>query len=49
MDDREIGLRIPAGTGNFALFHSVQTGSGVHPASYLMDIGDTITDKAAEA
>jgi len=29
-----IGVRIPAGAGNFSLRHRVQTGSGTHPASY---------------
>jgi hypothetical protein len=29
-------LRIPAGSRNFSLHHSVQTGSGAHPASYPM-------------
>jgi hypothetical protein len=29
-----IGVRIPAGAGNFSLRHRVQTGSGAHPASY---------------
>jgi hypothetical protein len=28
------GVRVPAGAGNFSLHHRVQTGSGVHPASY---------------
>jgi hypothetical protein len=30
----EIGVRFPAGDGNFSLQHHVQTGSGAHPASY---------------
>jgi hypothetical protein len=30
------GVWIPAGAGNFALHHRVQTGSGAHPASYPM-------------
>jgi hypothetical protein len=30
--------------------HLVQTGSGVHPDSYLMDVGGSLTDgKAADA
>jgi hypothetical protein len=36
MDDRMIGVRIPAGAGSFSLHHRVQTGSGAHPASYPM-------------
>jgi hypothetical protein len=31
-----IGVRVPAGTGNFSLHHRVQTGSGAHPSSYAM-------------
>jgi hypothetical protein len=37
LDDRGCGVRFPAGAGNFSLHHSVQNGSGSHPASYLMD------------
>jgi hypothetical protein len=33
-----IGVRVPAGAGNFSLHHRVQTGSGVHPASDTMGI-----------
>jgi hypothetical protein len=29
-----IGVRDPAGAGNFSFHHRVQTGSGAHPASY---------------
>jgi hypothetical protein len=29
----KIGVRMPAGAGNFFLRHRVQTGSGAHPAS----------------
>jgi len=36
LDDRMIGVRIPAGAGNFSLRHRVQTGSGAHVASYPM-------------
>jgi hypothetical protein len=36
LDDRMIGDRFPAGAENFSLRHRVQTGSGAHPASYLM-------------
>jgi hypothetical protein len=31
-----IGVRFPAGSGNFYFGHRVQTGSGDHPASYPM-------------
>jgi hypothetical protein len=34
--DRMIGVRLPAGDRNFYLQHSVQTGSGVRPASHQM-------------
>jgi hypothetical protein len=30
------GVPVPAGAGNFSLHHSVQNGSGAHPASYPM-------------
>jgi len=33
LDSRMIGVRFPAGAGNFSR-HRVQTGSGAHPASY---------------
>jgi hypothetical protein len=33
------GVRFPAGTRDFSLLHSVQTGSGAHPASYIMGTG----------
>jgi hypothetical protein len=39
LNDRMIGVRIPAGAGNFSLRLRVQTSSGAHPASYLMDTG----------
>jgi hypothetical protein len=39
LDDRMIGVRFPVGPGNFSLRHRVQTGSGVHPASYPMGTG----------
>jgi hypothetical protein len=32
------GVRLPAGEKDFSLFHSVQTGSRDHPASYPMGI-----------
>jgi hypothetical protein len=31
---------IPGKGRNFSLYHCVQTGSGAHPAYYLMGIGD---------
>jgi hypothetical protein len=34
-----LGVRVPAGAGNFSLNHRIQIGSGAHPASYPMDIG----------
>jgi hypothetical protein len=34
MDGRGIGVKSPAGAREFSLLHSVQTGSGAHPASY---------------
>jgi hypothetical protein len=34
LDDWMIGVRFPAGTGNFSLRHRVQIGPGAHPASY---------------
>jgi hypothetical protein len=39
MDDREIGVRFPAKARNISLIHSVQTGPGTHPASYIMGAG----------
>jgi len=43
-----IGVRFPAGAGNFSLPHHVQTGSGTHPASYPMGTGGSFPgDKAA--
>jgi hypothetical protein len=42
LNNRMIGVRFPAGAGNFSLLHSVQTGSGVHPASYPMSTGGSL-------
>jgi hypothetical protein len=39
LNGRGSGIPFPAGAGNFSLHHSVQTGSGAHPASYLMCTG----------
>jgi hypothetical protein len=36
VDDRGSGVRFPARAGSFSLHHRVQSGSGAHPASYLM-------------
>jgi hypothetical protein len=36
LDDRGSRVRFPAVAGNFSLHHSVQNGSGAHPASYRM-------------
>jgi hypothetical protein len=38
-DDRAIGVRSPAGAMDFSSSLFVQTGSGVHPASYPMGTG----------
>jgi hypothetical protein len=38
LDDRGVGVRVPVGS-EFSLLHVVQTGSGVHPASYPMGTG----------
>jgi hypothetical protein len=38
LDDRGSRVRFPAGAGNFSLHHSVQNGSGSHPASYPMGV-----------
>jgi hypothetical protein len=44
-----IGVRIPAGAGNFSRHH-VYTGSGAHMAFYPMGTGDTfLGGKAAGA
>jgi len=37
-----IGVRIPARAGSFSLRHRIQTGSGVHPASYTIYTGGCI-------
>jgi hypothetical protein len=36
VDDWGSKVRFPAEAGNFSLRHRVQTGSGLHPASYSM-------------
>jgi hypothetical protein len=40
LDDRAIGVRSPAGAKDFSSNLCVQTGSGAHPASCTMGIGD---------
>jgi hypothetical protein len=40
LDDLGSRVRIVVGAGNFSLYHRVQNGSGAHPASYPMGIGD---------
>jgi hypothetical protein len=40
LHDRGSRVRFPAGAGNFSLHHSVQNGSGAHPASYPKGTGD---------
>jgi hypothetical protein len=42
LDDWGSRVRFPAGAGNFSLNHRVQTGSGTHPASYLMGTGGVL-------
>jgi hypothetical protein len=50
LDVRMIGVRFPAGAGNFSLRHRVQTGSGAHAASYAMGTGGSFPgSKAAGA
>jgi hypothetical protein len=39
LDDRAIEVRSPAGAKDFSSSFCVQTGSGVHPASYTMGTG----------
>jgi hypothetical protein len=39
IDEREIGVRFPAGIRNFSLHHSVQTVSGVHAHFYPTGTG----------
>jgi hypothetical protein len=36
--DWTVGVQFPAGRRDFSLLHSVQTGSGAHPASYPLDV-----------
>jgi hypothetical protein len=39
LDDRDIGVRSPAGAKDFSSSLCVQTGSGAHPASCTMGTG----------
>jgi hypothetical protein len=39
LDDRAIGIRSPAGAGDFSSILCVQTDSGAHPTSYKMGTG----------
>jgi hypothetical protein len=39
LDDRELGVRSPAGAKHFSSNLCVQTGSGAHPASCTMGTG----------
>jgi hypothetical protein len=43
LDDRMIGVRIPARARNFSLRHRAKTGSGAHPASYATGIGGSFS------
>jgi hypothetical protein len=38
LEDRGVGVRVPV-EQEFSFLHVLQTGSGVHPASYVMDNG----------
>jgi hypothetical protein len=50
LDDRIIGVRLPAGAGNFSSYHGVQNGFGAHPGSYPMGTGGCYPkDKVAKA
>jgi hypothetical protein len=50
LDDRGSRFRFLTGAENFSLHHRVQTGAGVHPASYPMGTGGSFPgDKAAGA
>jgi hypothetical protein len=41
LDNRMIGVRFQAGSGNHSLRHRVQTSSGAHPTSYPVDTGSS--------
>jgi hypothetical protein len=40
-------FRVPLWARNFSPYHHVQTGSGAHPPSYTMGIGDSFTEGKA--
>jgi hypothetical protein len=48
LDDRGSRFRFLAGAGNFSLHHSVQNGSGAHPASYPTGTGDPSLGREAD-
>jgi hypothetical protein len=47
LEDRDSRVRFPAGAVNFSLHHRIQNGSGAHPASYPMGIGDSFAGRKA--
>jgi hypothetical protein len=47
LDDRAIGVRVPAETKDFSTFLCVQTGSEAHPASCTMCTGDPFPGRKA--
>jgi hypothetical protein len=47
LDDGMVGVRFPAESVYFSLFHRVQTGSGAHSASYPMGTGDSFPGRKA--
>jgi hypothetical protein len=48
MDDRGSRVQLPVGAGNFSLHHSVQSGSGAHPASYPMGTRGSFPGREAD-
>jgi hypothetical protein len=47
LDDRGSRVRFPAGAGDFSLHHSVQNGSGAHPAHPMGTPCSFLVGKAA--
>jgi hypothetical protein len=47
LDSQGFGIRVPVGSTIFFL-HVVQTGSGIHPASYPMCTGGSFSGVKAE-
>jgi hypothetical protein len=45
LDDRG---SIPGRVRNFSVFHSIQSGSGYNPVSYLMDTNDSFSGGKAD-